>query len=111
MKIPALTFDEGGWCEEIQQSYRPGTYTPATKEEFEALAPFARKPVASMELEEADTAREVLVARAIELKIDSPSTLRRWKTERLQAAISEAESKLETERLQAAGEPSEEAEA
>ena len=45
MNIPALMFDEGGWCKALEMSYAPGRYQPASVEEFHALAPFARQPV------------------------------------------------------------------
>lgn len=44
LMIPALLFAEGGWCEALKQSYAPGRYQPKTREEFEALAPFAVDP-------------------------------------------------------------------
>lgn len=44
--IPAILFAEGGWCETLKQSYAPGRYQPKTRDEFEALAPFAVDPPA-----------------------------------------------------------------
>lgn len=44
LMIPALLFAEGGWCEALKQSYAPGRYQPKTREEFEALSPFAVDP-------------------------------------------------------------------
>ena len=49
MNIPALMFDEGGWCKALEMSYAPGRYQPASVEEFHALAPFARQPVPQLE--------------------------------------------------------------
>lgn len=51
MNIPALMFNEGGWCEALKTSYAPGRFQPASVEEFKALAPFARKPVPQLEAE------------------------------------------------------------
>lgn len=41
--------------------------------------------------------KEALVSRAADLKIDSPSTLKRWSAEKLQAEIVKAESAVEAE--------------
>ena len=36
-----LRFGNGGWCEKLQTSYKPGIRTCKTKEEYDALKPFA----------------------------------------------------------------------
>jgi len=36
-----LRFGNGGWCEELQTSYRPGIRTCKTKKEYDALKKFA----------------------------------------------------------------------
>lgn len=36
-----LRFGNGGWCEELQTSYRPGVHTCKTKKEYDALKKFA----------------------------------------------------------------------
>jgi hypothetical protein len=41
--------------------------------------------------------KEALVSRAADLKIDSPSTLKRWSAEKLQAEIAKAEAAVEAE--------------
>ena len=58
MQIPALIFNEGGWCKALNTSYKPGRYQPATVEEFNALAPFARKPVPVLVVEESEPVSE-----------------------------------------------------
>lgn len=40
-RFPLLHFRNSGWCEALQRSYFRGNYRPATKEEYEALKPFA----------------------------------------------------------------------
>lgn len=40
-RFPLLHFCNSGWCEALQRSYYQGDYRPATKEEYEALKPFA----------------------------------------------------------------------
>lgn len=44
---------------------------------------------------EADAEKDALVARAAELKIDYPATLKRWGVDKLKAAIAEAEAKAQ----------------
>lgn len=41
-EIPTLNFENSGWCEKLQKSYRKGPYRPKNKEEFEALKPLAK---------------------------------------------------------------------
>lgn len=40
-----LVFEESGWCEALKRSYMQGPYEPKSREEYEALKPFAQKPV------------------------------------------------------------------
>lgn len=40
-----LVFEESGWCEALKRSYMLGAYEPKSREEYEALKPFAQKPV------------------------------------------------------------------
>lgn len=40
---PTLVFSKSGWCEALHKSYRQGVYRPKSKDEYEALAPFAKK--------------------------------------------------------------------
>jgi hypothetical protein len=92
MSIPALMFAEGGWCEALKTSYRPGSYQPLTADEYKALAPFAID-APGLE-EETDTPdKDALVARAVELGVGSQSVLARWGAAKLTAAIAEAEAK------------------
>lgn len=40
-RFPLLHFRNSGWCEALQRSYFRGNYRPVSKEEYEALKPFA----------------------------------------------------------------------
>ena len=40
-----LVFEESGWCEALKRSYMQGPYEPKSRKEYEALKPFAQKPV------------------------------------------------------------------
>ena len=41
MSFPILTFRQGGWCPALNKSYARGFYQPKSKEEYDALAPYA----------------------------------------------------------------------
>lgn len=47
-----LVFEESGWCEALKRSYMMGAYEPKNREEYEALKPFAQKPVPDYDGEE-----------------------------------------------------------
>jgi len=38
----SMTFEASGWCEKLGKSYFRGVYKPTSKEEYEALKPFAK---------------------------------------------------------------------
>ena len=40
-KFPVLVFANSGWCEKLGSSYFKGRFEPRTKEQYEALKPFA----------------------------------------------------------------------
>lgn len=42
-EIRTLVFDRGGWCNELNTSYAPGIYRPATVEEFQVLKKYAKE--------------------------------------------------------------------
>lgn len=42
-EIKSLKFSTNGWCPELKKSYRVGTCTPKTMEDYEALKKYADK--------------------------------------------------------------------
>jgi hypothetical protein len=43
--IHTLFFENGGWCEELQKSFAPGYYRPATTDEYIALKKYSLREV------------------------------------------------------------------
>lgn len=100
MQIPVLIFAETFWHPKLEQMFQMGRYQATTKEEFEALKPYASDPVPEI-VDDADQAKAPFVARALELKIGQPSVLARWSEDRLQKAIADAEAKIARTDLEA----------
>ena len=40
--FPILKFSNSGWCEELNKSYRKGSYKPKSKKEHDALKKYAK---------------------------------------------------------------------
>jgi len=100
--LPALIFAEGGWCDSLKKSYAPGRYQPTSREEFEALAPFAVDPP-TLEPEgdpnEPKTIDDMrageLVAYATENGLDIGGLVPQAGKEKILAAVKEALAKKE----------------
>lgn len=43
--IHTLFFENGGWCAELQKSFAPGYFRPATMEEYNALKKYSTREV------------------------------------------------------------------
>ncbi len=91
-KLPALRFEESGWCEKLKKSYMRGIYQPATREEFEALKGFASGVVGEPTKEtkkKPEPTREELVRQALKLNLGTEEELKGYTDDELVEYIAE----------------------